>query len=566
VKRQLLTTAIFFAVTLISQAQSSEGYVSGNVQVLFQTYNEDSVIGAIVPPEKSGFNAFGNINFTKGDFRAGMRYESYLSPVLGYPGRFNGTGIGYRYAQYNHGDFDVTIGNFYDQFGSGLIFRAYEERNLGLDNAMDGFRVMWNPLNGVFVKGIYGKQRFNFDSRLINGEGIVRGVDGEVFINDLFPKLAEKKTKITIGGSFVSKFQAGDILEKQETVTIDGVSVDTLLLLQLPQNVGAGAARINVLHGKFNFYGEYMQKINDPNADNGNIYKDGQGLLLQASYSERGLGIILNAKAVDNLSFRSDRNMLLFDLPINYIPSITKQHTYNLAATLYPYATVINGESSFSAEVFYKFKKDTPLGGKYGTNIAINYAAAGNMDTTRLGGIDGLIDGYERNSWFMGDKVFVKDLNIEIKKKISDKLKLSYTYYNLAFNTSVTPVTTDFKGIVYADIHVLELAYKIKQKHSVRAEFQTLFTDQDKKDWATVLVEYNWSPHWFFSVLDQYNYGNDDPENRVQYLYGTVGYINGANRVAIGYGKRREGIFCVGGVCRAVPASNGFELTVTSSF
>jgi hypothetical protein len=95
VKRQLLTTAIFFAVTLISQAQSSEGYVSGNVQVLFQTYNEDSVIGAIVPPEKSGFNAFGNINFTKGDFRAGMRYESYLSPVLGYPGRFNGTGIGY---------------------------------------------------------------------------------------------------------------------------------------------------------------------------------------------------------------------------------------------------------------------------------------------------------------------------------------------------------------------------------------------------------------------------------------------------------------------------------------
>ena len=36
--------------------------------------------------------------------------------------------------------------------------------------------------------------------------------------------------------------------------------------------------------------------------------------------------------------------------------------------------------------------------------------------------------------------------------------------------------------------------------------------------------------------------------------------------LVLGYGKRREGIFCVGGVCRAVPASNGFEVTFTSSF
>jgi hypothetical protein len=34
----------------------------------------------------------------------------------------------------------------------------------------------------------------------------------------------------------------------------------------------------------------------------------------------------------------------------------------------------------------------------------------------------------------------------------------------------------------------------------------------------------------------------------------------------LGYGKRREGIFCVGGVCRAVPASSGLEMTFTSSF
>jgi hypothetical protein len=36
--------------------------------------------------------------------------------------------------------------------------------------------------------------------------------------------------------------------------------------------------------------------------------------------------------------------------------------------------------------------------------------------------------------------------------------------------------------------------------------------------------------------------------------------------MAIGYGKKRAGIFCVGGVCKEVPSSNGFSLTISSSF
>ena len=34
----------------------------------------------------------------------------------------------------------------------------------------------------------------------------------------------------------------------------------------------------------------------------------------------------------------------------------------------------------------------------------------------------------------------------------------------------------------------------------------------------------------------------------------------------LSYGKQREGIICVGGVCRQVPAANGFSVTITSSF
>ena len=66
--------------------------------------------------------------------------------------------------------------------------------------------------------------------------------------------------------------------------------------------------------------------------------------------------------------------------------------------------------------------------------------------------------------------------------------------------------------------------------------------------------------------MDQYNYGNSVEKNQIHYPYGTFGYINGGNRVSLGFGRQKAGLFCVGGVCRVVPASNGLTITVTSSF
>lgn len=562
-----LTLAAAVAALLGTPALAQEdgvdaGQITGNVQLLFQTYQEDSLIGAQVPPSKTGFNAFGNLIYTRGDFSAGMRYESYLDPILGYPGRFRGSGVGYRYANYAKENFEVTLGNFYEQFGSGLLLRAYEERQLGIDNALDGFRLILRPTDGVTLKGLVGKQRLDFDSGLINGPGTIRAIDAEVNLNDAIDKLATSGTRITLGGSFVSRFQPGSTISK-----------DTLVL-QLPNNVGSWGYRAQLQRGGFQLMGEYVRKINDPNADNGYIYKGGEGILVNAGWSTKGLGINVGFKGVDNMQFRSDRNLQLFDVPVNYIPAITKQHTYNLAATLYPYATVVQGEVGWSAEVFYTIPRKSKLGGKYGTKISFQYATASSLDTTNLAGVEGQVEGYVRNSWRAGRELYIRDINFDISRKFSKGFKAKYAFFHFDFNTLATPVTTDFKGIVNANVHVLETQVRIKKGHSLRTELQALFTGidektgdkQDKGDWATVLAEYSVSPHWFFSVLDQYNFGNPDPNQRVHYVYGTVGRIEGAHRLSIGYGKRREGIFCIGGVCRAVPASNGFEITFTSSF
>lgn len=537
-----------------SNKQETKGQLTGNFMVLFQQYNEDTLIGAVVPDAKAALNSFGNFTYTYGKVSAGVRFESYQNAILGFPSRFKGSGIGNRYVRYNDNFIDVTVGNFYEQFGTGMALRTYWEPNLGIDNALDGVRVILRPTKAIDLKGIYGEQRLDFNNRLINGSGIVRGADAEIRINDLFKALEEKPLKVSLGGSFVSKYQAGTTIEK-----------DSLLLL-LPNNVSTTGGRVGIIYKNIQFTGEYVHKINDPNADNKYIYKDGQGMFANLTYSTKGFGLSINGKFIDNMAFRSERDALLFDVPINFLPSITRQHTYNLAATLYPYATVLNGESGISGELFYNFKKESLLGGKYGTYIGLNVAAVNSLDTTNFAGQEAILQGYRTNSPLFGSQKYVRDINLEVRKKIDSKLSLVYAHYYFEFNTLVTPVTTDYKGIVYAHVDVIDVQYKIKPKHFVRAELQSLITEQDKGNWATALVEYTFSPHWTVAVLDQYNYGNSNADKRVHYLYGTLGYNTGGTRIALGYGKRRAGIFCIGGVCRAVPASNGLEINITSSF
>ena len=58
----------------------------------------------------------------------------------------------------------------------------------------------------------------------------------------------------------------------------------------------------------------------------------------------------------------------------------------------------------------------------------------------------------------------------------------------------------------------------------------------------------------------------ENTEKQLHYINLDAGFTKGANRFSIGYGKKREGIFCVGGICKFVPSSNGFSLNISSSF
>ncbi len=529
-------------------AQPNLGEIHGNFQTDVQYYNTDTIIGAPIVPEKVLMNGFANINYTRDNFMCGVRYESYLNALQGFDTRYKGNGFGFRFATFTKDNLTVTAGNFYEQFGSGLILRSFEERTLGIDNALDGLRLKYAPISGIYLKGFIAKQRFFFGQ----GEGIVRGFDGEININELTEKLAQAKLKVIIGGSFVSKYQQ-----------------DNDIVYKLPENVGSGGGRLKVSYGKFTINGEYVYKINDPSIFNNFIYKDGNATLLGISYSQKGLGINLGAKRIDNMSFRSDRTATGNSLMINFLPALTKQHSYNLAASIYPYASQPNGEVSFQGDVIYTIKKDTWLGGKYGTTVNVNYSEVHDINREVVNDTTSLLEpytlGYKSDFFKIGNRVFFKDFNIEITRKISKKWKTILFYTNQVYNLDVVQGHPG-EPMVYSNIAVADITYKLNASNAIRFELEGLFTKQDMGDWAAVLLEYTYAPHWSVAVLDQYNYGNPETVKQVHYFTGNITYTKNSNRISIGYGRQRAGLLCIGGVCRIVPASNGLTLSVSSSF
>ena len=541
---------------LISQENSNQGIISGNIQAIGQYYKEDTLINAALPDHQYGFNGFANINYQNGDFRAGIRYESYLNTLEGYPISFSGTGIGYRYLAWEKDKLGVTIGNFYDQFGSGMVLRAYEERQLGIDNSLDGIRLKYEPIKGMYLKAMIGKQRYQFVDGLVNGTGIVRGLDGELNLNEIISDSNKNsRLKVVIGGSFVSKFND----DNKNPV------------FNLPKNVGASSLRFNLRYNKIRFNGEYVQKINDPYPDNQNeqfnyIYKKGEGLLFNLGYSTKGFALDFSAKHMDNMLWRSTNvNVGPTDLLIGYLPALTKQHTYNLAATLYPYATNFYGEIAYQADLLFKIPKKSILGGKYGTSVAINFATSYTPKRKFVNDMESSRNSYSTKFFSSSDSLLFQDLNIEIKRKINKKVKLNLNYFNFKFNDNAVKVANYYK-MIYAQIVVLDLTYQFNRYHSVRFETQGMWTQQDKGNWAFGQIEYTFSPHWYLAILDQYNYGNNNIEKRLHYGLISGGYIDGSHRFSLQFGKQRAGVFCVGGVCRAVPASNGLTFSFTSSF
>lgn len=494
-------------------------------------------------------NTYVELNAMSEHVDAGLRFEYLQHPLPGFENNFKGWGVPFAYVKGHFGTTEITFGSFYEQFGSGFILRTYEERSLGIDNSLVGARLVTRPVKGVQIKALAGKQRQYW--RL--NKSCVSGADIELGLDQWFKGLANSGMVITLGASWVNKYQKAD----------EEIFADPTHKLNLPSNVNAFDVRANFQKGGFNLLGEYAWKTDDPSFDNGYIYRRGTVAMLSTSYSKKGMSILLQAKRSDNMSFRSERSVVGTSSFINHLPAFTMEQTYALAA-LYPYATQPDGEWAYQAELGYKFKRNSFLGGKYGTSVKLNYSHVRAINRNEKGGKG--TEGYCSSFWKWGDQMYYQDLNVQVEKKFTKSFQLNLMYMNQFYNNSVLK-TIDREdkaevGMVHSNIFVAEGKYRFNKRYTLRGEAQYLTTGEAQGDWLYGLLELSILPHFMITASDMYNAG----ETHLHYYQGFVTFTTGSHRIQAGYGRTRAGYNCSGGVCRYVPASKGFTLSYNYNF
>lgn len=522
------------------------GHLSGSFETNTIYYVEDSKTGAVVPHNSYGSNNFLKLDYQLGRFSAGVQLEYYPHPLVGTPMQgyeyvmegFSINNLTEKYISWTDRNYSVTVGDFYEQFGSGLILRAWEDRALGFNNSLGGARVTFNIKDIVEGKVLYAFPRFNLGylSTQIAGGDLSFSLSNAIGLLD---------HRLSLEGSIVNRHFKN--LPSWYTEYRDDYDFD------LSKNVISYSGRVNYEYRGLSAKFEYVGKSKDVYLDNmtgEEVVKRGDAQLFEIGYTGSNYAVMAQFRRLNYMQsqlYRPDGGSgslgLLPGNTINYIPALSPQHTYMLAG-LDPNNPQQNGEIGGQIDAFYTFKRGTAIGGKRGLKIHANYARY-----------------YSTNGTMNkpGTNFYYRDFSFDIDKSWNSKLR-TVLFVSLQKNAM-----HGGENIVRQNVFVADVTYKFTPKFSLRGELQYLyaphtegFSDVDG-DWVAGLLEASFAPKWSIFVQDMYNHGGSE----INYYSAGASFTHSFIRIALSYGRNRAGYICSGGVCREMPAYTGGNLAMT---
>jgi hypothetical protein len=538
-------------------AQNTGGRLSGSLETNANFFVRDSLIGAEGTPQydrqQFGGEGWLNLNYSNWGFDFGLRYDFFNnSNLLNPTGSYTDQGIGMWYAKTKIDKLGFQAGYIYDQIGSGIIFRAFEQRPLLIDNALFGLKLDYELSDNWSIKGFTGRQKQQFDTY----NSIIRGVNIDGFVK------GDSTSTWTLAPGF------GAVAR-----TIDDASMNSLVAnlntypaedLFVPKYNAYAFTLYNTLSmGILSWYVEGAYKTEDPMNDPlGVIVRDGNPIVGDKFISETGSvlysslsiappkwGITLEAKRTESFSWRTRPQSQLNRGLISFLPPMTRINTYRLTAR-YNAATQDLAEQAFQVDVRYSPSR------KLGFNA--NYSYIDDLDGVKL---------YR-----------------ELYTEVNYKYKRLWTLTGGVQFQNYNQERYEFKPevpIVETLIPYLDFLYKINRKKSIRFEGQYMLIGDDEKagekqdygDWLFGLVELSLGGHWTLVASDMYNInpGKLSPEDEsgklaLHYPRFDVYYTTGPTRLAFSYIKQVEGIVCTGGICRLEPAFSGVKFSANTSF
>ena len=480
-------------------------------------------------------NNYLKLTLSKGHFSSGLQAEWYPDPLPGFDLGLKGIGLPMKYVAWSTDSWSLLAGDFYEQFGSGLILRSWEDRDLGLNNSLGGLRFTAALLDGALsVKALAGIPR----SGLRYASSAVFGGDAVLSLLSLLAP--ESEHALTLEGS---------ILDRLEWDTASDIAL--LLGSEAPSNVLLYSARTTYSWRTLLVKAEYIGKGRDftPVHQDGTsdtyTLAGGRAASVEANYSAGPFSGTVSWRYLDNMASRAFRTTgtLGISNTLNYLPALCQQQTYMLAG-LNPYETYVEGENGFRGDLYWNFRRGTSLGGRYGMRLHV-----GGSWINALGKVLPRRD---------GDYLAYRDLNIDLDRTWSRKFKTTL-FVSIQENS---PTHGNRKATNAQNVFVLEGLNKFSRGVSLRWELQYLYSQELTRDWCAALLELGIAPSWSVSVSDMYNHGSTGEH----YWNVAAAYSLESFRVMLGYGRHREGMFCSGGVCRWQPEYKGASLALQWSF
>jgi len=528
-----------------------KGVFSGGLVANGNFFVRDSVIGAANIPqydnELFGSEVWLNLNYRQSGYDLRVRFDAFSNSNLLNPNdSYTAEGIGNWYIGKQLDKLGISVGYIYDQFGSGIIYRSFEQRPQLIDNALVGARLTYRLSENWEAKALVGRQKFLFGRN--NAE--IKGVSLEGFID-----LGKEKRLFSVapGVAYVNR-------------TLDEESVDALvdiIKFYVPDEQVKPVFNTHLVSffntlsfQKFSLYTELAYKtpdvFTDPNATRSSlsgaqiperfVKESGTVGYASLSYATKGLGVTLEGKRTENFDFRTDQTLRQNFGLINFIPPMNRLNTYRLTSRYSP-ATQMISEQALQFDVTYSPIKKL--------NIIVNGAWINDLDSTAL----------------------YRELYTELLWKKSRNLRISGGVQIQRYNQELYEVKAG-AGTVNTITPFADVLYKFSRKNSLRVEAQYMATEEDFGNWIYGLAEFGMAPHWIFEISGMYNITPskkspvDENGESLKILYPTLGitYIRKSNRFNLRYVKQVEGVVCSGGICRLEPAFSGVRMSVSSTF
>lgn len=522
----LIFAAFAFVANASAQIKIGKGQLAGSFESNSIYYVEDSKLdNEGVDLDDFGTHNYLKLDYTLGKFSAGVQADAYLPVLRGYDiTTGNEFVLSSKYIRWQDKQFEVLLGDVYDQVGNGLIFRSFEDRQLGLNNGLEGARGIVRLGDFVQVKAMFGRPRL-----------YTKYADATVAVGDVSLSLSEllgmDESLLSVEGSYVNRNQS---LTKDEYMDFSEIGLTD-------RNLGLYSGRVNFAHKWLSLRAEYAAKGKDMPLPTSIEATKGSALLGEVGINHGSFSMMGTFRRLERMGTR----ISLYDQgtgnTLNYLPALTRQYTYMLA-NLEPYQVNTEGEVGGQVDMNYSLRSKENRYRYW--NFHLNFSSF-----------------YTLEDWqsATGDRELLWcDINFDVERQWNRKLKTAFLFSRQEWN----PEYGFAEKTYVSNIFVADVTYKFNRKKSLRAEVQYLLSNDYEGDWVAGLVEFSLAPHWSFFLSDMYNLGETD----MNYYNGGLSYTHSRTRAQLSFGRNRAGYICSGGVCRFSPAYTGVNLMLTTSF